>query len=354
MIEFRQKEFGRVDKLNDLSSFDIITRGPLEIMKAIEMMDYDGVDIFHWVGEKFVSTGFKTFAGVNRTLQLSLSLAIEDNYTTLNRFLGTNLVNDFIDKFKDWDGFIEKTKSKLLTETKNGEPKYARWFNNNQIKYSNKEYKNIYKFIALALSGQIEFDIYSDYWNNFKVNQYKVDYSKINPLFMKETDRWKNANFIMVNILSSICFVPLSYGSIITYVFKMKKNRRWSFRDHWTKGSNPKKLEYFRNKSGCRIVSETDDKGVTRVYVINDRIGIYYVYSGFPDDKVVSCCLEELSAAMSIIKNKVARRYFLRTIRELPMHDNLCIKDFLNKSGDRVDWEKVKEYEKKYYPESWK
>ena len=216
MVEFREKDFARVDKLSDLSSFDIITRGPLEIMKAIEMMEYDGLDIFHWVGEKFVSTAFQTFTDkLNKTIQLSLSLAIEDDYTVLNRYLGTNQINNFIREFKDWNGFIEQIKNKMLTETKNGEAKYANWFNNNPVKYKNKDYRDIYKFIALALSGQIDFDTYSDYWNNYtKIKHYKVDYNVMNPLFMNRSERKVNCNFIMANILSGICLVPLSYGTI--------------------------------------------------------------------------------------------------------------------------------------------
>ncbi len=76
------------------------------------------------------------------------------------------------------------------------------------------------RFIALSISGQIDFDTYSDYWTNFKtVSRMKVDYSQINPLFMRctEEELKRELKFIYANILAGICFVPLTYKPI-TYL----------------------------------------------------------------------------------------------------------------------------------------
>ena len=71
------------------------------------------------------------------------------------------------------------------------------------------------------------------------------------------------------------------------------------------------------------------------------------IYSGYKDDNLVGICLETFDGLLKQIKNKTARRYFLRLARELQMHE-LKLKDFLTSGGDRIDWSKVHEYENKY------
>ncbi len=69
MIEFREKDFARVDKLSDLSSFDIITRAPLEIIKAIEMMQCEGGNnVGHWIFDKVVKPSVQIYKKLNKPI----------------------------------------------------------------------------------------------------------------------------------------------------------------------------------------------------------------------------------------------------------------------------------------------
>ena len=218
MIEFRCKEFARVDSINDFSSFDVITRPVLEIIKAIEMMQYNGGDdVGHWINDKVIKPAVQINKKLNKPIQLLFSLAIEKDYKVLSPYFGSNLVNLYIKEFKDWAGYLDATKNKLLTETKQGKAKYSLWFDTNPITYSNKEYREIMKFIALAISGQINYSVYSDYWTNFNsLSRDKVNYSVINPLFMKctEMELMRELKFMFANILSGLCYVPLTYKPI--------------------------------------------------------------------------------------------------------------------------------------------
>lgn len=90
-------------------------------------------------------------------------------------------------------------------------------------------------------------------------------------------------------------------------------------------------------------------KGIFTIflYIILIRIVLNGgVYSGFKDDKIVSYCVELFDDIVKNIENKTARRYFLRKARKLEMHDGLLLRDFLKPEGDRIDWDKVKDYEK--------
>ena len=119
-------------------------------------------------------------------------------------------------------------------------------------------------------------------------------------------------------------------------------------------------ITYFHNGSGYRVIVYRDKvaneyRTVVSVSYKWSVFSLGIISSGWSIDNVVYSCIEDLPRIVDGVKDKVTRRFILRTIRELPMHDGLYIKDFLtnNGRGDRIDWEKVREYEKKYYPESW-
>jgi len=50
---------------------------------------------------------------------------------------------------------------------------------------------------------------------------------------------------------------------------------------------------------------------------------------------------------LDLIDNKTVRRYFLKIVREFPLHPGTTYGDFLGKDC-RVDWNKVSEYEDKF------
>ena len=118
------------------------------------------------------------------------------------------------------------------------------------------------------------------------------------------------------------------------------------------KGENYFLISRFHNRSGYTIEEwcEHDDFHGDiyhiSVYHFNKDCFKWGVYSGFKDDKIVSYCVELFDDIVKNIENKTARRYFLRKARKLEMHDGLLLRDFLKPEGDRIDWDKVKDYEK--------
>ena len=79
-----------------------------------------GNNVGHWIFDKVVKPSVQIYKKLNKPIQLLLSLAIEDDYKVLSSYFGTNLVNLYIEEFKDWNGFLNSVKNKLLTETRNG------------------------------------------------------------------------------------------------------------------------------------------------------------------------------------------------------------------------------------------
>ena len=108
-----------------------------------------------------------------------------------------------------------------------------------------------------------------------------------------------------------------------------------------------KLIKRFHNKAGYTIKNWYDENNEST------RISVYHrnqhfkwgIYSGFKDDKVVGHCIELFDEIVENIKDKTARRYFLREARKLEMHDGLLLQDFLKPGGIKVDWNKVDKYE---------
>ena len=107
----------------------------------------------------------------------------------------------------------------------------------------------------------------------------------------------------------------------------------------------------FHNKSGYKITVDYNELGDSHSIHVKYKRHCYVpsegVYEGYYDDHIVSYCVKNFDFLVKFIKDKTARRYFLRLVRNLPMHE-LKVKDFLTAGGDRVDWNKVHEYENKY------
>ena len=111
-------------------------------------------------------------------------------------------------------------------------------------------------------------------------------------------------------------------------------------------------ISRFHNRAGYTI-EEWCDRRETEgdiyhifIYHSNKDCFKWGVYSGFKDDKIVGQCIGLFDDIVKNIKNKTARRYFLRKARKLEMHDGLLLQDFLNSCGDRLDWNKIKSYER--------
>ena len=175
MIIFRQKEFS-FSTLDEVFN-TVIPRVCLELMKCIEMYEFGSTH--HWVVDKIVNQTIEKVE-LDLTPQILLSLGFENfNNRDLRDAVGNvNILSRVCGIYKSPIGFIQSIKTRLLTEKEKGMKKYKSWFDNNPIQYSDEEYIDFYKYIALCLSGQLNPDVDDFDWNIEKVlKRTKVDYS---------------------------------------------------------------------------------------------------------------------------------------------------------------------------------
>ena len=115
-----------------------------------------------------------------------------------------------------------------------------------------------------------------------------------------------------------------------------------------------KVLSIFKNKSGYRVVlyeMTLDSFKFFRIVVSSpDNDYIPWIDSTWETDKELSYYVKDVEGITKSIKNKTTRRYFLRTIREFPMY-NKKLGDYMK--GDKINWEKVKDYEKTVLPKDY-
>lgn len=190
MIIFRQKEFSfyTIDSVFNVA----VPRVCLEIMKCIEM--YEIGNTHHWIVDKAVNKTMKEVKVEGTTPQLLLSLGFEvlnsENENLVKAVKNFNTITKYQSLYKSPIDFIQSIKKKMLTETDDGEAKYKSWFDNNPIQYSDEEYIDFYKYIALCLSGQLNPDVDDFDWNIEKVlKRTKVDYSLDTKFSDKEKQR---------------------------------------------------------------------------------------------------------------------------------------------------------------------
>lgn len=177
MIVFRLKEFSykTIDDVFRLGSRRIC----IEIMKCVEMFEVGSLT--HWLKDKVYGQSIKeSYSSFQISPVTLLSPAIEDRKQgQLNRLYNNrNYYKDFINDFSTPLDYINYIKTEVLTETRSGEPKYRKYFDTHEFKYTLNEYMDIYKYIALCLSGQLN-PLVDDFdWNIEKrIRPMKVNYT---------------------------------------------------------------------------------------------------------------------------------------------------------------------------------
>ena len=184
-----EKNFSIINSKDDLMNFEILSRVPLEIMKVLEMYDYQGGKwVHHWAIVKVVNN-LAVYAIKSGIPTQVLLIACENDRTLVSKVLGSNRNTLILDICGLPDNFIELVRDKMLTETKNNsntttsEPAYSSWFKANKCQVSNDDFKMYIKYLALSLSGQI--DPYSHYsiWDRevqLDLKKLSVNYNYIN------------------------------------------------------------------------------------------------------------------------------------------------------------------------------
>lgn len=219
MIIFRQKEFGSpINKIEDFlmggsKGKELITQGPLNVMKSIEMwslLDEDGKSyVPHWIGDMVNKEILNKFVRKKIPPQVMFCF-FEEDPNIVSDVLGINNFNNYFIKknFECGEDFVKKVKTRLLTEIKKGEDpsegaKYESWFKDNPIITSNKDYRIRFKYIALCLSGQLnpDYDNISDGTCYRKVVTTDVNY---NALLPKSKLTHKSLTEIIIKCIANI------------------------------------------------------------------------------------------------------------------------------------------------------
>lgn len=184
-----EKLFADVNCKEDLIDNGYFITIPLEVIKTIEMPELDnGHYLIHWIVDMPYNI-FKFAAKYNVSPQLFFYGVLEDNLNGLGKYLGQNNIEKFIAKYNwsDSDNFIAYLLKLLIYGDPNNkitdpeQAKYSAWFRGNSMIYGPSDYKAIFKFIALSLSGQIE-PLAFDFWQesnqlrNIKVNYGIIKY----------------------------------------------------------------------------------------------------------------------------------------------------------------------------------
>ena len=182
-----EKNFAEINCKEDLISKGYFLLIPLEMIKTIEMYDArDGNDLIHWI----IDMPYRSFnfaAKYNISPQMFFYGVLEDNLSELGRMMGKNNINQFTKSY-NWsesNKFIEYILKILIYGDPSGNvtdpdrAKYASWFNSNSITYNSADYKMIFKFIALSLSGQLDPEVF-DFWQDYPgLRDVKVNYGII-------------------------------------------------------------------------------------------------------------------------------------------------------------------------------
>lgn len=108
-------------------------------------------------------------------------------------------------------------------------------------------------------------------------------------------------------------------------------------------------VSVFKNKSGNRVVLYKVFEPVSYYYIVvsNSYRTICDLISGLPDEEEAEYYLRDIEKYTKRIKDKTTRRYFLRLVRSLPLHQGKLFGDFMFSDG-RVDWENIKKYEQQF------
>lgn len=219
MINFRQKEFN-ISAFRDISVLvtgeerKMFTKAPLNIMKAIEMLELDhGAYVKHWIHEMTVDESlFRLLNEANLPPQIGF-IGIEPNINVKCKVIGTNLYySDVEPYYPDPISYVNFIKNRLLTEVKRGQdkasssPKYKRWFDDHSIERGDIDYVMIFKYIALCLSGQLDPAV-DDFYDNNTVRILRttsIDFYRKNPRIGKSA---KNLTNIILDCIKNIYVV---------------------------------------------------------------------------------------------------------------------------------------------------
>ena len=177
-----ERLFAEINCKEDLISQDYFIDTPLEIMKCIEMYDFErGRFIDHWVHTKIVSTKFKEIRKLNISPQTLLIGVTGEKDKIISGVLSNKLSDLLLDRYNSLD-LYPTVEHKLLTDSGSNsyeQSKYDVWFRNNPIQLDKDTYTLIFRYIALCLSGQVNpKNVVGSFWEDlFQITKEKINYN---------------------------------------------------------------------------------------------------------------------------------------------------------------------------------
>jgi len=183
LLKSVQKLFsGITDRASYIENEKIFERTPLEIMKLLEMHSYNnGALINHWSGKPLrileSAQDFYTFPEL-------LSIFIAKSFDDLHKIIGSNEIEILKERYGTPDGLIDHIRHRMITEKSPvslGEPKYlTMWFATHKPSVSNDDFRYTMKFLALISTGQIDMDLFPEFWDReftSTVSRTKINYN---------------------------------------------------------------------------------------------------------------------------------------------------------------------------------
>lgn len=177
-----EKNFAEINCKEDLVSQDYFIDIPLEIMKCIEMYDFNsGEYLKHWIRTK-ISDLMVNAVRVGVSPQTLLIGVTGETTRVVSQVLNNKVFNLFNKRYKSLN-LVSNVKYKLLTDTKTSfseKAKYDKWFRSHPIELNDDMYILIYRYFALCLSGQIDPRNITSFWEDlFQITRININYSMI-------------------------------------------------------------------------------------------------------------------------------------------------------------------------------
>ena len=164
LLDVFEKLFGLPSAAELFERRDVLERTSLECMKLMEMHALDDrADVKHRT-DKIVAN--LDYVGKYYSPQVIFAIPTARSFKDLVGQLGANGVRRLEEDYGTPKKFIEAIRVRMLTEAKNEEPKYKRWFDIHGIQVSNSEFIMFMRTLALRFSGQLSEVDCDDYWDN--------------------------------------------------------------------------------------------------------------------------------------------------------------------------------------------
>lgn len=183
-----QKEFASKSELRDINkAIEFQSAGLCKELLKILIMNADGEDVSHWLGDMIVNKYIKECisAGVKNNFPIIpglLFIQLDNQNSLAGLKTISDTLKDNLPKMKLSDEFVASCITAIKTDRAYGNNKYAERPDvkgvNEKDKKTLDKYKSCLKLVALSLTGQINPKNFDPFTEFYKVSKLQIDYSK--------------------------------------------------------------------------------------------------------------------------------------------------------------------------------